>query len=55
MSDTGLVSTVAFKLLGGPTFFGPEDIVEYTGAALDWLEVGLGMHKEEEIDEMGRG
>ena len=51
MSDTGLLSTVAFKLKGGPTFFGLEGSVGCAGAALDWLELGLGMNREEVIDE----
>jgi glycerol kinase len=50
MSDSGLISTVAFKLAGGPTFFGLEGSVGCGGQALDWLNVGLGMAREEVVD-----
>jgi hypothetical protein len=42
MSNSGLISTVAFKLAGGPTFFGLESSVGCAGQALEWLNVGLG-------------
>ena len=47
MSSTGLLSTVAFKMGDGPAFFALEGSVGCAGAALDWLEVGLGMSREE--------
>jgi len=47
MSQTGLVSTVAYKLQGGPTYFGLEGSVGCAGAAMDWLHGGLGISKEE--------
>jgi len=51
MSQTGLLSTVAFRLHGGPTYFGLEGSVGCAGAAMDWLEKGLGMDKEEVLEE----
>jgi len=47
VSQTGLLSTVAYRLHGGPTYFGLEGAVMCAGAAMDWLEKGLGMDKEE--------
>ena len=41
MSNSGLMPTVAFKLDGGPTFFGLEGSAGCAGQALDWLNVGL--------------
>ena len=49
MSNSWLISTVAFKLAGGPTFFGLEGSVGCAGQALDWLNVGLGMAREEVV------
>ena len=41
MSNSGLISTVAFKLAGGPTFFGLESSVWCSaGKALDWALLG---------------
>jgi len=51
MSQTGLIPTVAFRLHGGPTYFGLEGSVACAGAAMDWLERGLGMDKEEVHEE----
>merc|ERR1719318_2150035 len=53
MSNSGLISTVAFKLAGGPTFFGLEGSVGCAGQALDWLNVGLGMAREQVVDLQG--
>jgi len=51
MSQTGLLSTVAFKLHGGPTYYGLEGSVGCAGAAMDWLKNGLGMDREEIVVE----
>ena len=46
-----MISTVAFKLAGGPTFFGLESSVGCAaGKALDWALLGLGMAREEVVD-----
>ena len=50
MSNSGLISTVAFKLAGGPTFFGLEGSVGCAVQALDWLNVGMGIAREEVVD-----
>ena len=50
MSNSGLISTVALKLAGGPTFFGLEGSVGCAVQALDWLNVGMGMAREEVLD-----
>ena len=46
MSNSGLISTVAFKLAGGL-----EVSVGCAGQALDWLKLGLGMARKEEEEE----
>ena len=51
MSNSGLISTVTFKLAGDPTFFGLESSVGCAaGKALDWALLGLGMAREEVVD-----
>jgi glycerol kinase len=50
MSNSGLMPTVAFKLAGGPPFFGLEGSPGCAGQALDWLNVGLGMAREVVVD-----
>ena len=50
MSNSGFISTVAFKLAGDSTFFGLEESVVCAGQALDRLNVGLGMAREEVVD-----
>ena len=40
MSHYGLIFTVAFKLAGGPIFFGLEGSVGCVRQALDWLNQG---------------
>jgi len=48
-SETGLISTVAFKLQGGPTYFCLEGSVGCAGAALDFLAKGMGINREDAV------
>jgi glycerol kinase len=52
MSNSGLISTEAFKSAGGSTFSSLEGSVWVccAGQALNWLNVGLGMAREEVVD-----
>ena len=53
MSNSGLISTVAFKLAGGSIFIGLEGSDVCAGQALDWLNVGLCMAREKVVDLQG--